>query len=118
MTQERKPACSSNSVTLFSIIRSYNLHVWLQYGDNIRLSPRLWDLIFCEAFAEHCALWGPRFFTCSTSTSSMPAALLYLSVAIPFLYSSSLNDDTNEGIPSTVGSTGRIGFVALFLDLP
>ena len=43
----------------------------------------------------------------------MPAALLYLSVAIPFLYSSSLNDDTNEGIPSTVGSTGRIGFVGI-----
>ena len=35
----------------------------------------------------------------------MPAALLYLRVAIPFL-SSSLNADTNEGIPSTVDSTG------------
>ena len=40
----------------------------------------------------------------------MPAAL-YLSVAIPFLYSSSLNADTNKG--STVGSTGRFGFVGI-----
>ena len=35
--------------------------------------------------------------------SSMPAALLFLSAAIPFLYSSSLNADTNDGFPSTVG---------------
>ena len=41
----------------------------------------------------------------------MPAVLLYLSVAIPFLYSSSLNADAKEGIHSTVGSTGRFGFV-------
>ena len=31
-----------------------------------------------------CAL-GPRCLSCSTSTSSMPVALLFLSVAIPFL---------------------------------
>ena len=37
-----------------------------------------------------CAL-GPRCLSCSTSTSSMPVALLVLSVAIPFLYSSSVN---------------------------
>ena len=43
-----------------------------------------------------CAL-GPRFFSCSTSMSSMPAAFLFLSAAIPFLYSSSLNADTNDG---------------------
>ena len=54
-----------------------------------------------------CAL-GPRFFSCSTSMSSMPAALLFLSAAIPFLYSSSLNADTNDGFPSTVG-TGQVG---------
>ena len=30
---------------------------------------------------------GPRFFSCSTSTSSMPASFLLLSAAIPFLYS-------------------------------
>ena len=59
-----------------------------------------------------CAL-GPRFFSCSTSMSSMPAALLFLSVAIPFLYSSSLNADTNYGFPSTVGSAGHLGFVCI-----
>ena len=37
-----------------------------------------------------CAL-GPRCLSRSTSTSSMPAALLFLSVAIAFLYSSSVN---------------------------
>ena len=31
-----------------------------------------------------------RCLSCSTSTSFMPAALLLLSVAIPFLYSSSV----------------------------
>ena len=53
-----------------------------------------------------CAL-GPRFFSCSTSMSYMHAALLFLSAAIPFLYSSSLNADTNDGFPSTVGSAGH-----------
>ena len=43
----------------------------------------------------------------------MHAASLYLSPAIPFPYSSSLNADTHEGIPSTVGSTGRFGFVGV-----
>ena len=43
----------------------------------------------------------------------MQAALLYLSTAIPFLYSSSLNADTREGIPSTVGSTMYFGFVGI-----
>ena len=56
---------------------------------------------------------GTRFFSCSTSTSSMPAALLYLSVVIPFLYFSSLNADTKEGIPLTVGSTGRFSFAGV-----
>ena len=42
--------------------------------------------------------------------SSMPAAL-FLSDAIPFLYCSSLNADTNDGYPSTVGSEGHLGFV-------
>ena len=57
-----------------------------------------------------CAL-GPRFFSCSTSMSSTAVALLLLSAAIPFLYSSSLNTDTNDGFPSTVGSAGHLGFV-------
>ena len=59
-----------------------------------------------------CAL-GPWFFSCSTSMSSMPAALLFLSAAIPFLYSSSLNADTNNGFPSTVGSAGHLGFIGI-----
>ena len=41
--------------------------------------------------------------------SSMPAALLFLSAAIPFLYSSSLNVDTND----TVGNAGHLGFVGI-----
>ena len=45
--------------------------------------------------------------------SSMPAALLFLSAAIPFLYSSSLNADTNDGFPSTVGSAGHLGYVGI-----
>ena len=46
--------------------------------------------------------------------SSMPAALLLLSAAIRFLYSSSLNADTNNyGFPSTVGSAGHLGFVGI-----
>ena len=63
-------------------------------------------------------LWAlaPMVFSCSTSTSSMLAVLLYLSAAIPFMYYSTLNADTKEGIPSTVGSTGRFGFVLLFLS--
>ena len=44
--------------------------------------------------------------------SSMPAALLFLSAAIHFLYSSSLNADTNDGFPSTVVSAGHFGFVS------
>ena len=43
----------------------------------------------------------------------MTAALLYLSAGIRFLYYSSLNADTNEGIPSTVGGTGRFDFVGI-----
>ena len=45
--------------------------------------------------------------------SSMPTALLLLSAAIPFLYSSSLNADTNDGFPSTVGNAGNFGFVGI-----
>ena len=59
-----------------------------------------------------CAL-GARFFSCSNSMPSMHAALLFLSAAIPFLYSSSLNADTNDGFPSTVGSAGHLGFVGI-----
>ena len=45
--------------------------------------------------------------------SSMPAALLFLCAAIPFLYSSSLNADTKDGFPSTVGSAWHLSFVGI-----
>ena len=45
--------------------------------------------------------------------SSMYSALLFLSADIPFLYSYSLNADTNYGFPSTVGSAGHLDFVGI-----
>ena len=45
--------------------------------------------------------------------SSMPAALLFLSATIHFLYSYSLNADTNDGFPSTGGSAGHLGIVGI-----
>ena len=45
--------------------------------------------------------------------SSMPAALLFLSAAIPFLYSSSLNADANDSFHSTICSAGHLGFVGI-----
>ena len=78
----------------------------------------IWGIFFSMKYVQRivcnhlCAL-GPRFFSFSTSMSSMPAALLFLSAAIPFLYSSSLNADTNDGFPSTVGSAGHLGFVGI-----
>ena len=59
-----------------------------------------------------CAL-GPSFFSCSTSMSSIPAALMFLSAAIHCMYSSSLNADTNDGFPFTVGSAWHLGFVGI-----
>ena len=44
--------------------------------------------------------------------SSMPDAL-FLSAAIRVLYSSSLNVDTNDDFPYTVGSAGHLGFVGI-----
>ena len=127
--------CSSRGVTLFRIIRSYNLYVWHKrdiglylfgiaesfHGFNMAIIFHCLQSFGILFYVRHLLsivcnrLWalGPRFFSCSTSTSYMPAALLYLSAAIPFLYSSSLNADTTEGIPSTVGSTGRFGFVGI-----
>ena len=121
----RKPACSlirccsSRGVTLFRIIRSYNLYVWHKrdmviifdclQSFGLLLSVRHWLSIV----SNHLWALGLRLFSCSTNTSSMPAALLYFSAAIPFLYSSSLNADTKEGLHSTVGSTGRLGFVGI-----
>ena len=45
--------------------------------------------------------------------SYVPAALLILSATIPFLFSSSLNADTNDGVPSTVCSAGHLGCVGI-----
>ena len=84
---------------IFDCLRSFGILFSVWYLLSI-VSNHLWAL-------------GPRFFSWSTSTSSMPAALLTLSAAIPFLYYYSLNADTKEMIPSTVGSTGRIGFVGI-----
>ena len=53
-------------------------------------------------------------FSCSTSTSSLPAALLFFSASIPFLYSSSLKGCAIVGVPSLIGgSIGRFGFVGI-----
>ena len=75
----------------------------------------LWNVlsIVLSIVCNHLCALGPRIFSSSTSMSSMPAALLFLSAAIPFLYSSSLNADTNDGFSSTVGSAGHLGFVGI-----
>ena len=64
-----------------------------------------------SSVCNHSCALGPRFFSCSTSMLSMPAALLFLSAAIPFLYSFSLNADTNDDFPYTVVCAGYLGFV-------
>ena len=63
-----------------------------------------------------CAL-APRFLSCSISMSSMPAALLFLSAAIPFLYSSSLNADTNYGFPGFLRQKGCLSTVSCMLHI-
>ena len=60
--------------------------------------------------SSHMGALGPRFFSCSTRTSSLPEALLFFSIATPFLYSSSLKGYTIEYSPSVAGgNTGRFG---------
>ena len=51
------------------------------------------------------------FFSFSTTTLSMPA-VLYLGIAIPFLYFSSRNDNGNLIV---VGSTVRFVFISIVL---
>ena len=63
-------------------------------------------------------LWalGPGLFSCSTKTSSLPAALLFFSNATPLLYSSSLKGYTKEVYPSVAGgSTVRFAMLPLSL---
>ena len=64
---------------------------------------------------NHLYALGPRFFSCSTRMSSMPAALLFLRAAIPFLYSSSRNADTNDGYLLQLVVQGTYALLALFL---
>ena len=55
-------------------------------------------LILHEAFVEHRQqALGLRLFSCSTKTSSLPAAWLFFSTAMPFLYYSFLKGYTMEG---------------------
>ena len=55
---------------------------------------------------------GPRFFSCFTSTLSMPAALLFLGAPIPFLYFSSEKGYTSVTSPvASVCSTECLGLL-------
>ena len=61
---------------------------------------------------------GPRLFSSFTSTLSMPAALLFLGAAIPFLYSSSEKGYTCVTSPiASVCSTGRVGLLDMVPSL-
>ena len=63
---------------------------------------------------NHLLAFEPRCFICSTSTSSLPAALLFFSAAIPFLYSSSLKGCAIVGVPSWIGgSIGGFDFLGI-----
>ena len=62
--------------------------------------------------ATTCVLWVLGSLV-APPVCRRPAALLFLSAAIPCLYSSSLNADTNDGFPSTVGSAGHLDFVGI-----
>ena len=53
--------------------------------------------------SSHLWTFGLTFFSCSTKTLSLPAALLLFSNATPFLYSSSLKGHTMEVYPSVAG---------------
>ena len=62
---------------------------------------------------NHLLAFLPRCFSCSTSTSSLPAALLFFSAALPFLYSSSLKGCAFVGVPSWIGGSIGFGFVGI-----
>ena len=68
---------------------------WLKYGNDSGLSPYFGDLVsVMQMFSikcNHIYALGPRCLSGSTSTSSMPSAYLGLTVAITFLYPSSVN---------------------------
>ena len=61
---------------------------------------------------NHLLAFGPRCCSCSTSISSLPAALLFFSAAITILYSSSLKGCAIVGVTSWIGgSISRFDFV-------
>ena len=61
--------------------------------------------------SSHLCEVEPRLFSCSSSTSSMPASFPFLSATINFLYSSSEKGCTNVTSPvASVGSTWHLGF--------
>ena len=53
-------------------------------------------------------------FSCSTNTSSMPAAFLFLNVAMPIVYSSPVKGNASEESSSiTRDNLGHLGFVGI-----
>ena len=65
----------------------------LQYGDNSVGILYSMKYLF-TIVSSHLWALGPRLFSCSTRTSSLPEALLFFSIATPFLYSYSLKGYT------------------------
>ena len=72
----------------------------------------MWGICWA-LFATTCELWVLGSLVASPYVVVYICCLVVLSAAIPSLYSSSLNSDTKEGIPSTVASTGCFGFVGI-----
>ena len=63
---------------------------------------------------SHLRARGPRFFSCSTNTLSMSAALLFFSVAMPFLYCSSVKGNNSKVSYSLIGDNlWHLGFVGI-----
>ena len=75
------------SVTLWN----RRVHPRPQYGDILGLHSV--GILFSmkhlfSIFSSHLWALGPILFSCSTKTSSLPEALLFLSIATAFLHSS------------------------------
>ena len=67
--------------------------------------------------SNHLCEVGPRLFSCSASTSSMPAVFPFLRAAIPFMYSSLEKGYTNVTSPiAPVNSTMRVGLLGMVLQ--
>ena len=139
----RKPTCSlirccsSRGVNLFSIIRSYRLYVWHMRDIGLQLYGiaetfpgfNMAIIFYClQSFGilfpvmhllniASIHLWdlGHRLFCCSTSTSSMPAALLYLSAAIPSCILLHWMLTPKKGFFQQLVLQGALALLALFL---